>query len=677
MRAASLLALCLVVPAASGQQLVVKPDAFKTLVNPNCSHCRDEAQRRAGELRPDDRVLCWTRGYSDGGAIPYRFFLNPYRVISDSYGVFVHDADAGCARGFGPWYHFRFHGWRSGVMVMKDEKDGTLYSCLSGLAFDGPKKGTRLTPVPTLVSDWGVWLERYPHAVAYHMFDKYQPVDLPKSVNDESRKSRGKTDPRLPEETLVLGVWDGHEARAYPLESLAKLGFLAEEVEGKKRVVLWDGATRTASAYSNEALAPEKHSAPRPDADGVSPPASRPASAKRPVTLMLDRKTPAAPFADKETGSRWDVAGRAVEGELKGWTLAWLDSTQVKWFAWAAEYPMTTIYEDKKPSAGKPKVADAIKEVAGSAEFLRNVPKKFGNIKTVNLAQHSVVLQLDGDTDATTWSITGDAEFKVNGWWGRLDQFQPGQRIWAWFSVDRSKKARAIFMLSDEASEKEIHGLAKVKAKNPKEISFEEMDKLRVGQMAWLRKRWLDEGLPGTLGFLHLYSGETDLILDHETMRWARSLLPGDKVEFAAKPPIKAVVKNVSAQREKTQIRVVIHSVDLAELRTGQRVYLKMKAPPPEVESAQMPPDIDRPKGKPARIDWFLNNIYCTCGVGGDICTGHFYTLASCNPNGCGHPNMTRTQLGVLIDMGMTNRQIFEELLRDQGPALLRPHLLR
>src|SRR5436309_2333062 len=128
--------------AADESNLIVKPDAFPTLVNPNCSHCKDEAKRRAGELRDDDRALCWTRGYSDGGAIPYRFFLNPYRVISDSYGVFVHDPDAGFARGFAPSYHFRFHGWRNGVMVMR-HKDGTLYSCLSGLAFQGPGQGTR------------------------------------------------------------------------------------------------------------------------------------------------------------------------------------------------------------------------------------------------------------------------------------------------------------------------------------------------------------------------------------------------------------------------------------------------------------------------------------------------------------------------------------------------------
>src|SRR3984893_17460077 len=139
---------------AQEPRVIAQPDAFKTLVNPMCSHCRDEAKRRASDLRADDRVLCWIRGYSDGGCIPHRFFLAPYRVISDTYGVFVYDPDAGFARGFAPSLDCDFYGWRNGVMVMK-HKDGTLYSCLTGVAFEGPKKGTRLAPVPTLVSDWG------------------------------------------------------------------------------------------------------------------------------------------------------------------------------------------------------------------------------------------------------------------------------------------------------------------------------------------------------------------------------------------------------------------------------------------------------------------------------------------------------------------------------------------
>jgi hypothetical protein len=307
---------------------LAKPDAFQTLVNPNCSHCRDEAKRRAGELRPDDRVLCWvrdTKGKYDGGAIPIRFFLSPYRVISDSYGVFVYDPDAGFARGFAPSYDFAFHGWRNGVLVMK-HKDGTLYSCLTGVAFDGPRKGDRLAPVSTLVSDWGWWLRQYPGSVAYHMYDKYQPVKLPTAVNEDSRRTRPPADPRLPADREVLGVADGKEARAYPLDVLEKAGLVRDRINGKDCVVLWFGPTRTAAAYQPVATPP------RPE-DGTP----------RSVTLDVDHRGEGGGFVDRETGSHWDVTGRGTDGALKGWTLAWLDGTQVRWFAWAAEHPETSV----------------------------------------------------------------------------------------------------------------------------------------------------------------------------------------------------------------------------------------------------------------------------------------------------------------------------------------------
>jgi len=322
--------------------LIAKPDVFKTLVNPNCSHCRDEAKRRAGELKDDDRVLCWIRGYSDGGAIPHRFFLNNYRVISDSYGVFVFDADAGYSRGFEPSYDFTFFGWRNGVMVMK-HKDGTLYSCLTGVGFEGPRKGKKLQPVPTLVSDWGYWLKQYPQAVAYHMFDKYQPLELPAHENKEARKSRPPADDRLPTETMVVGVVDGTMARAYPIDDVAKAGLISETVGTKARAILWYGPTRTAAAFELIATPATKDPAPGKTPRPLPVPKNQPSRA---VTLELaPRLGPGpGPFIDKETKSSWDIAGRAIAGELKGWKLNWLDSTQVKWYAWAAEYPKTDVY---------------------------------------------------------------------------------------------------------------------------------------------------------------------------------------------------------------------------------------------------------------------------------------------------------------------------------------------
>jgi hypothetical protein len=108
---------------------------------------------------------------------------------------------------------------------------------------------------------------------------------------------------------------------------LAKAGLLCDRVGGRPRLILWHGPTRTAAAYRPVASAPGN--------EGQPP---------RKVTLEVDRRQPAAPFRDQETGSRWDITGRAVEGELTGWTLSWLDGVQVKWFAWAAEYPQTSIF---------------------------------------------------------------------------------------------------------------------------------------------------------------------------------------------------------------------------------------------------------------------------------------------------------------------------------------------
>ena len=573
----SVLAFAAGVCLAADPPVIAKPEAFETLVNPACSHCRDEAKRRAVELKPGDRVLSWTRGYSDGGAIPVRFFLNPYRVISDSYGVFVYDPDAGFSRGFAPSYDFRFHGWRNGVMVMR-HKDGTLFSCLSGLAFDGPKKGTRLKPVPTVVSDWGWWLGNYPDAVAYRMFDKYQPVELPAGEHPDSVKSRGTPDPLLPVNEQVLGVWTGAVARAYPVEPLERDGLVNEDLDGEPLVVLWEPKTRTASAYRPVASQPRKYRAPEPDGSGVSEPdegvltpAGAAAAAPRKVTLTLAPAKAAGRFRDAETKSLWDVAGRCVAGELKGFTLEWVDSVQVKWFAWAAEHPTGSVYAAQKAPA-PPSAAEAnktVKAIAGTAEFLRLLPKPFATVKGVDSKARTVTLLIDGEAQPKTWPLEPDAEVKVGGWWGRLDQFRPGDRVWAWLKLDRKRKPVSVVMLADAATEWDMHASLRAKKDQKPMFTPAEVEAKRASQRTWLRKRWTEEGLPGTLTFHHVFSGELELTLDHEAMRWGRSLHAGDTVHLSADPPIKAVVKAVTPWRERTVVRLVVGELESSELKIG------------------------------------------------------------------------------------------------------------
>ena len=72
------------------------------------------------------------------------------------------------------------------------------------------------------------------------------------------------------------------------------------------------------------------------------------------------------------------------------------------------------------------------------AEFLRLLPKPFGVVKAIDPKARTVSLLLDGEKVAKVWSIEPDAEVKVNGFWGRLDQFKVGDRVWVWLKLDRT-----------------------------------------------------------------------------------------------------------------------------------------------------------------------------------------------------------------------------------------------
>jgi hypothetical protein len=686
-------AVLALVAGADEPKLTPKPDAFPTLVNPNCSHCVDEAKRRAKELKEDDPVLCWTRGYSDGGAIPIRFFLSKHRVISDSYGLFVYDPDAGFARGFAASYNFVFHGWRNGVMVIKDTKDGTLYSALSGVAFEGPKKGQRLKSIPTLTTTWGDVMKSYPNAVAYHMFDKYKPEDLPKEPNADSVKTRpAKTDPRLGPETLVIGMRIGDKTAVLSVDSLDKVGLLGTfvipgRVGDEDVVVLCDAKTGACAAYKPIAHQPRKFKAPNPDKDGVSPPDEGVplpvgSEAKKPVRVELSILGISGPLPDikgrptsvlsKDPIAEWDVTGRGINGELKGWTLEPVDSVVCKWFAWVAEYPDTKGFRDPKP-APKSDPEDALSSAAGSAELLRLLPKPFATLKAFDAKARTVTLLLEGEKVAKVWPLEPDAEVKVAGFWGRLEQFKPDQRVWVWLKLDRKKNPTSVVMLADERSEEYIHN--KVALKPGADNSPPKADTKYDEQVRWMRQRWAEEGLPGTVSVAHLFSGEVEVLIDHEGMRWARALRRGDIVHITADPQIKAVVKTVTPWRERTQLRLVVGELAASELKPGARVLVKTADPGP-VDFAEYPPDIGRERTKAERVEWFLASTYCACSVKKDTCTGHFYTLASCNPYGCGAPNATRKLIAKWIDEGKTDKDIWDALVKERGPLMTRPHLL-
>ncbi len=299
--------------------ILARPGLFKQLTEPPCSYC--STQNRKGIVQPSDRVIAWVRAVHNGGAIPIRHFLAAPRVINDTYGLFFYDPDGGYVSAFKKDYGYEFYGWRRGVMIVKG-RDGSLWSALSGAAISGPSKGRKLERIASMMTDWGYWLMLHPESTAYDLYDgkRYPIAKLPAKLSPEAGQTMGKVDSRLTPLESVVGIEAGGQHRAYPLGGLKERDCFMDTVGGERVAVFWYGPTQTAVAYSSKLD-------------------------DRTLTLYADDVSPeTAPFKDRETGTRWTIAGRAVDGPLKGRELNWVDSVQARWYAWAAEHSDTSVY---------------------------------------------------------------------------------------------------------------------------------------------------------------------------------------------------------------------------------------------------------------------------------------------------------------------------------------------
>ena len=293
------------------------------ITEPACSYC--STQHLKSLIQGDDRVVAWLRAAHNGGAFPIRYFLSGSRVVNDTYGLFFYDPDGGFASAFEKDYGYKMHGRRRGVMVVEG-KDRTLWSALTGLAISGPLKGQRLKRIPSLVTDWSHWMMLHPESTTYDLFDgkKYQAMPLPLKITAEVQASLGDVDERLKANESVLGVEFAAAQKAYSLDQLAQRACVLDEAGDQKIAVFWYGATKTAVAFDRQV-------------DGKT------------LTFYADKISPeSAPFKDKETGTRWSLAGRGIDGPLRGKELKWVSSIQCRWYAWSAEYPETSIYAPQK-----------------------------------------------------------------------------------------------------------------------------------------------------------------------------------------------------------------------------------------------------------------------------------------------------------------------------------------
>lgn len=304
----------------SSPSVIAKPHLYPPLTEPPCSYCVNQNLKNL--VLPSDPVLAWIRGAHNGGAMPLRHFIAGSRVVNDTYGLFFYDADGGYVSAFEKDYGYQFYGWRGGVMVVRS-KDGSLFSALTGIAFDGPQKGEKLNRVPNITTNWSHWLMLHPESTAYDLFDgeTYKVTELPTRISAEALNSIGTVDARLEKFTNVLGIEGKSEQLAVALPVQSARACQMVNVDNQSIALFWYGPTKTAVAFLGEL-------------DGQT------------LTFYADEISPeTAPFKDRQTGSRWTLAGRAVDGPLRGKELTWAPSLQCKWYAWSHEYPQSKVQQ--------------------------------------------------------------------------------------------------------------------------------------------------------------------------------------------------------------------------------------------------------------------------------------------------------------------------------------------
>ncbi|RMH12899.1 MAG: DUF3179 domain-containing protein, partial [Gemmatimonadetes bacterium] len=223
-------------------------------------------------------------------------------------------------------------------LVIYDRQTETWWGQIVGEGLVGTYAGRRLAQISAPLLRFADFREAHPDGRVLSRetgFDR--PYGQGRMADYEERGPierifRKPADVRLPAKERVLVVEREDDVVAFPYRALSERRVLDAEVAGEPVVAFW--APGTASVYTAGSIA---------DAHDVGS-----AVAYDPVVdgrRLRFRPEGDGRFRDRETGSLWTIAGRAVEGPLAGRALPEVDNGVHFWFVWAAYRPQTRVIE--------------------------------------------------------------------------------------------------------------------------------------------------------------------------------------------------------------------------------------------------------------------------------------------------------------------------------------------
>jgi hypothetical protein len=226
---------------------------------------------------------------------------------------------------------------RHSDLVMYDRQTESWWQQATGDGIVGELTGTRLRFVPQTTLAWRTARQTYPRLQVLSRNTGFQR-DYGRNpyvgYDDRSRSPirdffRRETDPRLPamERVVAVEVGDGW---AVSFGTLSDVRAANATADGIPLTVFWrEGA---ASALDRADISRGRDVGETAVFD------------RRVAGRVLTFRATAAGFQDRETGSRWDMAGRAVAGPLQGQRLTAIPHGNHFWFAWVVFRPGTELW---------------------------------------------------------------------------------------------------------------------------------------------------------------------------------------------------------------------------------------------------------------------------------------------------------------------------------------------
>jgi len=223
-------------------------------------------------------------------------------------------------------------------LIMYDRQTETWWQQGTGEGIVGSLTGTQLEFVPAAMISWEEFKNANPDSLVLSRETGHlrsygrNPYVGYDDINNPPFLYQGPATPgQLPPVARVLALEFDGEAAAYPYQILSDVNVVNDRVGDQDVAIFWAPGTASALDTSTIEEGRDVGSAIAYDRniDGQL------------LTFEYDGEN----IIDTQTGSTWDILGRAVSGSLRGNQLSEVVSVNHLWFSWAAFKPETRIYQ--------------------------------------------------------------------------------------------------------------------------------------------------------------------------------------------------------------------------------------------------------------------------------------------------------------------------------------------